>query len=385
MRPALGNRDIVELTELRRELHRAPEVSGEEKKTAARIVAELERLAPDRILTGLGGYGVAAVYDSGLPGPTVLFRCELDALPIQETGTPAHKSEVDGKGHLCGHDGHMSVLVGLGRWVSRNRPRKGRIVLLFQPAEEDGSGAAAVIADPEFDELSPDYAFAIHNFPGLPLGAGIIEAGVANCASRGMRIRLSGRTAHASQPETGISPAPALAELIPMLAAMGTGGNVSDPHFRLVTITHASMGAPAFGIAPGDCELWVTLRTQRDEAMDDLVRQAESAVQARASRYGLNAGISYHDIFAHCENDAEAVQILKTAARDAGIQEAQLELPMRASEDFGRFGHRAKAAMLLLGAGEDCPALHNPDYDFPDDLIAIGVNLFSNVATRLTG
>lgn len=385
MRPALDNRDIVELTELRRDLHRAPEISGEEKKTAARIVAELERLAPDRILTGLGGYGVAAVYDSGLPGPTVLFRCELDALPIQETGTPAHKSEVYGKGHLCGHDGHMSVLVGLGRWVSRNRPRKGRLVLMFQPAEEDGSGAAAVIADPKFDELAPDYAFAIHNFPGLPLGAGIVETGVANCASRGMRIRLNGRTAHASQPETGVSPAPALAELIPMLAGMGAGGNVSDPHFRLVTITHASMGAPAFGIAPGDCELWVTLRTQRDEAMDDLVRQAASAVQASASRFGLSADISYHDIFAHCENDAEAVQILKIAAKDAGIQEAQLELPMRASEDFGRFGHGAKAAMLFLGAGEDCPALHNPDYDFPDDLIAIGVNLFSNVATRLTG
>ena len=385
MRPALDNRDIVELTELRRDLHRAPEISGEEKKTAARIVAELERLAPDRVLTGLGGYGVAAVYDSGLPGPTVLFRCELDALPIQETGTPAHKSEVYGKGHLCGHDGHMSVLVGLGRWVSRNRPRKGRLVLMFQPAEEDGSGAAAVIADPKFDELAPDYAFAIHNFPGLPLGAGIVETGVANCASRGMRIRLNGRTAHASQPETGVSPAPALAELIPMLAGMGAGGNVSDPHFRLVTITHASMGAPAFGIAPGDCELWVTLRTQRDEAMDDLVRQAASAVQASASRFGLSADISYHDIFAHCENDAEAVQILKIAAKDAGIQEAQLELPMRASEDFGRFGHGAKAAMLFLGAGEDCPALHNPDYDFPDDLIAIGVNLFSSVATRLTG
>ena len=385
MRPVLGNRDIVELTDLRRDLHRAPEISGEEKKTAARILAELERLAPDRILTGLGGYGVAAIYDSGVPGPTVLFRCELDALPIQETGAPAHKSEVAGKGHLCGHDGHMSVLVGLGRWVSRNRPRQGRIVLMFQPAEEDGSGAAAVIADPKFDELAPDYAFAIHNFPGLPLGAGIVETGVANCASRGMRIRLNGRTAHASQPETGASPSPALAELIPTLAGMGAGGNVSDPHFRLVTITHASMGAPAFGIAPGNCELWVTLRTQRDEAMDDLVRQAESAVQASASRYGLSAGISYHDIFAHCENDTEAVQILKTAARDAGIQEAQLELPMRASEDFGRFGHGAKAAMLLLGAGEDCPALHNPDYDFPDDLIAIGVNLFSNVATRLTG
>lgn len=384
MKPALGNRDIVELTELRRQLHRLPEISGEEKETAARVVAELKQSAPDQVFTGLGGHGVAAIFDGGTIGPTVLFRCELDALPIRETGAVAHKSEIDGHGHLCGHDGHMSVLIGLARWLSRNRPSRGRVVLMFQPAEEDGSGAAAVIADPMFGKLAPDYAFAIHNFPGLPMGSGVVETGVSNCASRGMLIRLKGHTAHASQPESGNSPAPALAELIPMLTEMSEGMNVADPQFRLITVTHATLGSPAFGIAPGDCELWVTLRTQRDDAMDQLVAEAENAVRGSAARYQLAAEIEYHDVFAHCENNAEAVAILTAAAEEAGIPKAKLDLPMRASEDFGRFGQGAKSAMLFLGAGEGCPALHNSDYDFPDELIAIGVNLFSRVAARLT-
>lgn len=384
MRPALGNSDIVELIALRRDLHRQPEVSGEEEKTAERMVSELAPFGPDQVIAGLGGHGVAAVFDSGTAGPTVLFRCELDALPIFETGKVAHRSGIEGKGHLCGHDGHMSVLIGLARWLSRNRPKRGRVVLMFQPAEEDGSGAAAVMADPGFSKIAPDYAFAIHNYPGLPLGSGVVETGIANCASQGMRIRLQGRTAHASQPETGVSPAPALAELIPALTGLAAGNGVADPEFRLVTITHASLGEPAFGIAPGDGELWVTLRTQRDAAMADLVAQAEAAVQSSAVRYGLRAEVDYHDVFRHCENDAEAVAILKDAAFRAGILEASLDLPMRASEDFGRFGQGAKAAMLFLGAGENCAALHNPDYDFPDDLIAIGVNLFAAVATRLT-
>ena len=196
----LTNSDLTELTEFRRELHMRPELSGEEVETAGLIVTALAPLFPTRVLTGLGGHGVAAVFDSGADGPTVLFRAELDALPIQELSETPWVSQVEGKGHLCGHDGHMVMLLALGRLISRNPVAKGRVVLMFQPAEEDGSGARAVVADPAFKEIAPDWAFAIHVEPGRPLGFVATRAGLINCASQGLAITLTGKTAHAADP-----------------------------------------------------------------------------------------------------------------------------------------------------------------------------------------
>ena len=148
--------DLADLTAFRQELHRFPEVSRQEQATAARIVQALAPLQPDQLVTGLGGHGVAAVFNGLAEGPTVLFRAELDALPITELSDAAYRSTIPGKGHLCGHDGHMTLLIGLGRLIARKRPARGRVVLMFQPAEEDGSGAAAVVADPGFAALRPD-------------------------------------------------------------------------------------------------------------------------------------------------------------------------------------------------------------------------------------
>ncbi|ETD83389.1 amidohydrolase [Rhodobacter capsulatus] len=374
MRTRLSNSDVIALTAFRQALHRAPEVSGAEAGTARAVVAELTQSRPDRLLTGLGGHGVAAIWEGAEPGPTVLIRCELDALPILETGTVAHRSDVPGKAHLCGHDGHMAIVAGVARGLARQKPRRGRAVLLFQPAEEDGSGAAAVIADPAFAQIRPDLALSLHNYPGLALGHGVVRPGPANCASRGIRIRLTGRTAHAAQPETGLSPGPALAQLIARLPGLGKGGPVTDPAFSLVTVTHARLGEPAFGIAPAEAELWATLRTQTDAGMAALVAATEAAVAEAAE--GLGTSLSYHDIFTACTNAPEAVAVLRAALAAEAIPEGDTEVPMRASEDFGRFGALAPAAMLLLGAGEASPSLHNSDYDFPDSLIPVGAALF---------
>lgn len=380
----LTNSDISELTALRRALHRSPEISGEEAQTAARIMAELAPLAPTRILNGLGGHGVAAVFDSGTDGPTVLFRAELDALPIQEISDAPWRSQIDGKGHLCGHDGHMMFLLGLGRILSRRPVQRGRVVLMFQPAEEDGSGARAVVTDPAYSEIAPDYAFAIHNEPGRPFGHVSTRAGLINCASQGLTIRLTGKTAHAATPEDGRSPALALAELIPALEAIGRGGAVDD-HFRLVTITHLNMGAPSFGIAPGDAELFVTLRTGHDGPMAALAANARAMAEAAAMRHGLRVAFEVCDEFAASINDPEAVGIAERAMAAIGVSFGEDDLPMRASEDFGVFGWDAKAAMLCLGPGVEYAALHNPDYDFPDDLIPVGVRIFERIARDVLG
>lgn len=380
----LTSQDMEELTGFRHELHRNPEVSGNEARTADRVVEFLAPLEPDGILTGLGGHGVAIVFNGQQPGPTILFRAELDALPIEELGDPAWRSQVSGTGHLCGHDGHMTILAALARGLSRNRPERGRIVLMFQPAEETGAGAAAVIDDPLFAEIVPDLSFSLHNMPGLPVGHAAIREGVVNCASRGMRITLVGKTAHASMPETGISPALAVAHLIPALGTL-VSGDVHDADFAMTTITHVRIGEAAFGIAPGLAEIWVTLRTLTDATMARLCQQAEEMVRQTATAHGLATTIAYDDIFLHCENAPEAVAHLVQAFTQEGITFDERSLPMRGSEDFGRFGSVAPAAMFFPGSGEKHPSLHNPDYDFPDELIGIGARVFMRVARNILG
>jgi amidohydrolase len=376
--------DAAELVAFRKRLHERPELSDEEGSTAQAVVDFLAPTRPDRLIAGLGGHGVALAYEGREPGPTLMFRAELDALPIEELSDAPHRSGVSGRGHLCGHDGHMATLAALGFGFAGRRPRRGRAVLLFQPAEENGAGAARVINDPKFAAVRPDLVFAWHNMPGLPLGSASIAAGPAACASRGMRIVLSGRTAHASSPEQGLSPMRSLARLMPELTALGPGGALGQ-RYRLVTITHAELGERAFGIAPGRAELWATLRTLTDDSMDALVTEAQRLVGSTAAVEGLQLEIDYRDVFAHCENSPEAVARVVAALEAEGVGWGSQGQPMRASEDFGRFRAVAPTAMFFLGAGVEHPGLHNPDYDFPDALIGVGSGIMMRIARDALG
>ena len=380
----LSAQDLSELSAWRHKLHRAPELSGEEAETSREVVRFIAPTRPDRFIAGIGGHGVAAVYEGAAPGPTALFRAELDALPIEEASTFDHRSRNRGKAHLCGHDGHMAILAALARGLARERPKRGRAVLLFQPAEEDGSGAAAVIADPKYKKIRPDFCFALHNMPGLPLGHAALKEGPVACASRGMKIALAGRTAHASTPELGLSPTPAVAALMPELSQL-TRGHPNDCDFARVTVTHAEIGAKSFGVAPGRAEVWATLRTLTDLGMDRLCAEAEALARRVADGSNLALSITYADIFAHCDNVPEAVALLARALDAEGAPYDARGLPMLASEDFGQFGRSAPSAMVLLGAGETCPGLHAPDYDFPDALIAIGARVFMRTLREICG
>ena len=380
---SLTNHDIVELTAWRRHLHTMPEVSGEEVETAREVVRFLRETRPDAIVEGLGGTGVAVIYDSGLPGPSVMIRAELDALPIEELGEPEHKSHILGKSHMCGHDGHMATLAAVGRALGRERPKKGRAILLYQPAEENGAGAAAVIADEKFGALTPDYSLSLHNMPGVRFGHVWLKDGPANCASRGMKITLTGKTAHAAYPETGTSPVTAVATLMPALNALSIG-TVSEGNLVRATVTHAAIGEPTVGVAPGHGEIWVTLRTSTDDQMAALVEKAESMAREASEASGLKLDVEYQEVFGHCVNDAEASDILRAAMDAEGVSHEPGE-GFRASEDFGRFGAVSKSAMLFLGAGETHPAPHNPNYDFPDDLIPIGARIFLRAIRNTLG
>jgi amidohydrolase len=382
----LTQEELTHINAFRRELHRHPEVSGEEAETARRVREALLLAKPDRIVSNLGGHGVAAVYEGAIPGPTVMIRAELDGLPIEELSDLAYRSTVSGKGHLCGHDGHMSILMALATALGQKRPTKGRVVLLFQPAEENGAGAAAVLADPEFATLKPDMALSLHNFPGIPLGHVLLRDGPVNCASRGMKIELTGKTSHASCPEDGIAPTFAVARLLAALTDLGSHAPMGAD-FSLVTVTHARLGEPAFGISPGRAEIWATLRTLTDERMADLVQRAETLAGTEARAAGLQIEVSYEDIFRQCCNSPEAVDALRRALDDEGIshQSDSPLLPMKGSEDFGLFRTVAPSAMFFLGSGETHPQLHNPDYDFPEALIPIGARVFLRAITNILG
>ncbi|MBW3099165.1 amidohydrolase [Pseudohoeflea coraliihabitans] len=376
------------LVSLRRALHRRPELSGAEAETAAHIAAHLAGLDPDRLLTGLGGHGVAAIFAASgaaaREGPTLLFRCELDGLPITEISDFDWRSERIGKGHLCGHDGHMAILCGLAAHFAAQRPARGRVILLFQPAEETGAGAADVLADPRFSEIKPDFAFALHNLPGLPLHAVGIRPGPFTFASEGLAIRLTGRTAHAAQPEQGCSPGQTLATLMQVLPELPR--TLGHPEGQsLITLSHARLGEAAFGIAPGDAEIWLTIRAINDALQSQLLTAAEARARQAASAAGLGLHITRHENFAAGHNDPAASAIIEAAVDNLALQRATIDAPFRWSEDFGRFGAAAPSALFVLGAGEDHPGLHNPDYDFPDALLVSGVAMFSDIARQLCG
>lgn len=373
---------MAQLTTLRHDLHKIPEVSGKEEKTSDLIVEFLKSFSPDDLLTGLGGYGVAAVYLGMAKGPTVLIRCELDGLPIPEETGAAYTSLHPGQGHLCGHDGHMVMVAALAQTLSETRPQRGRVVLLFQPAEETGKGAAAVIADPQFKSIEPDYSFALHNYPGLRAGQLALCAGPSNCASRGMRIHLTGKTSHAAAPQDGVSPAGAMSDLMSDLVGLGQGGPLGAD-YALVTLTHARLGERTFGIAPGEAEVWVTLRTVTNERMAALVSSAEEMTHRICAKAGLACRLSYDDVFDACTNHPEASAVLSKAAKTAGYAMELWPTPQPWSEDFGQFAKVSKAAMFWLGAGLEMPQLHNPDYDFPDQIIPVGVAVFSNAINSL--
>ena len=380
--PVLTQEQITALVDLRHALHRRPELSGHESETANRMAKELTVLGADRIWSDLGGYGVAAEFKGAQDGPTVLLRCELDGLPIHEVSDISYRSETDGTGHLCGHDGHMVSMLGVAMWLAQ-RPARGRVILLFQPAEETGAGAKAVIEDPRWLEIRPDFAFAYHNVPGRPLGEIGLRPGPGNCASRGMQILLEGKSSHAAAPEDGLSPSAAMAALMQALPELSTG-EIGDNTFALSTLTHAKLGEPTYGIAPGHGELRVTLRCMTDERMEALVSDAKALVATHTADLAIK--VLWHDIFLSVTNDAEATDIARRVASRQRHVRYDMPTPMRWSEDFGRFGgDGAKAALLYIGSGETHPQLHNPDYDFPDALIPLVTDLFSGIIADILG
>ena len=366
-----------ELVELRRYIHSFPEVSGKEVNTARTIKGFLEKYPPDEMIEGIGGEGVLLRYDGEDDGPGVLFRAELDALPIQEKTGLSYASSRQGNAHLCGHDGHMSILIGLARSFSEDRPKSGTAWLIFQPAEETGEGAKQVLQDQKFD-IQPDFVFALHNLPGYPLGKVLYRDGSFTMAVHTVTLRINGHTSHAAEPELGRSPVPVIREMLDFAGSM-ENRNVSDDGFQLFTPVHVQVAEKAFGTSPGVGEISITIRCRSNERMQDLEVKTEQMAKSLADKHNVEVDIEWSEHFAACENDRSAVEHLKNAVDKARVEMEAIDNPFRWGEDFGLFTKAFKGCLFGLGSGKDQPSLHHPKYDFPDELINPGVELFMSI------
>jgi amidohydrolase len=310
-----------------------------------------------------------------------MIRSELDALPIEEKNTHDWISKYPEKAHLCGHDGHMVILAGLAKYLYENPPQKGKVVLMYQPEEETGTGALKMLVDPKFIALNPDYIFALHNLPGMSMGEIQCRKNVFAAASVGLIIRLMGKTSHAAEPEKGNSPALAMSLIIQMLESLLE--NIKTEDFSLLTPVHAKLGERAFGTTPGYAEIMATLRAYQN---NDLLTIKEAAVQkARsiAELYNLKIEFEWVEEFSSTVNHPLAVDIIEKAAVENQFRYKEMQYPNKWSEDFGYFLQKYSGALFTIGAGENMSKLHNPDYDFPDELIPIGMKMFKSILCQI--
>ncbi|WPP50533.1 amidohydrolase [Catalinimonas niigatensis] len=375
---------LQKVVPLRHELHQHPELSGLEINTAETILNFLESSQPDKVHKNVGGHGLIFTYDSGQTGPHLMFRAELDGLRIQENNQIPHRSRFPKRGHLCGHDGHMSIIAGLGHYFGKQKPAKGKVSLLFQPAEETGEGGLQVVQSQAWQENQPDYLFALHNLPGFPAKKVLVKPGIFAAASQGLTATLKGTTSHAARPEQAKSPALALSQIIQELLDFRSANLVYED-FVLLTIVHALLGTPSFGITPGHAELRVTLRSFRNEDMSQLQHWVEEVIVKRANTAGLKHDFQYSEVFPATINHPEAYQILRNAINTLEIDNLILDTPFRWSEDFGYYTRDCKTCFFGLGAGENKPDLHHENYDFPDEIITTGLQVFSAIAKQMLG
>lgn len=355
------------MSELRRHVHGLAEPSGREQRTAAFLAELLASCNPALLLSGMGGHGLAAEFRGGAPGPRLGLRAELDAVACGQ-----------GARHVCGHDGHLALLAGVALHLAQRPLTRGSLVLILQPAEETGQGAAAFLADRRWSQIAPDMVFALHNLPGLPLGALAARSGVMNLASVGLGARLRGAASHAAQPAEGLSPAPALTGLLARLPGLAGEG-------ELITLTHARLGEESFGVSPGEALLCATLRAPGDRSLSALRDRAARLVADLSAQNGLMHSLTWPEPFTVTRNHPVAVDALRRAAAALCLDFVEPEEPYPWSEDFGCFTAAAPGALFCLGAGESCPALHSADYVFPDQLLARGLDLWLEVISQVMG
>ncbi len=366
----------------RHALHRKPELGFREQGTAAFVTTQLEALGLT-VHSGIGGTGLVASLRCG-DGPGVIgLRADMDALAMTETGTPAHASEHPGCMHGCGHDGHMAMVLGAAALLTERRDFNGTVRFIFQPAEEHGRGAKAMMADGLFERFPVDAIFGLHNMPGLPLGHFAGRAGGIMAAEDNFEIRITGRGGHAARPHMGVDPLVVAAQIILGLQTI-VSRSVDPSATAVVSCTEIESDGIRNAI-PTTVVLKGDTRSYDPSVQALLEARMRSLCEGIAAAQGASVTVSYTHEFAPTVNWAEqTAQALRAAEAVVGGDKVDRAVaPMMISEDFGAFLEAVPGAFLFLGAGEDALPLHNSAYDFNDALLPLGAEYFATLARQL--
>lgn len=381
---------LEKITELRHELHRYPELSMQERETKRRLMEFIERetklevvdlgkwfyaLCPGRksLQRGLSGITPEPALSSA-----IAFRADFDALPIGEDSGLSYASLNPGVSHRCGHDGHSAALAGLALELTPGEYVQD-IYLIFQHGEEIGGGGAECAS--LVREKGIGHVFAFHNWSGFPERCILVREGITQCASKGFTVFFTGKTAHASQPEDGINPARAVSELVLLMEK--TAGMPDYEALVMVTVVEVSVGSRNFGIAASKGSVSATLRAGYDTDMKKLEGRIRDAAERLAARDGLSVEYSECDVFPDTVNGASSAELVRRAAKAAGLAVQELEEPFRASEDFGYYLKECSGAMFYIGNGVQYPQIHTVTYDFNDRILETAVEMFEQIL-RLT-
>lgn len=372
----LISNQLEELITARKHLHKHPELSGNEYKTQEFIIQYLKDLSSAQ-LKKIGGTGVLVSFENSSQ-ENILIRVDIDALPIQEINDFDHRSVIKGCSHKCGHDGHTVIGLGLCHILHEKPIESLNVHVLFQPAEENGKGAEAVIKDELFSDLNFDMVFALHNLPGFKQDQIAVKEDSFTPAVRSLILKMQGKTAHAAEPEKGTNPSLALAQLM-QLAQEFTVNEPESDDFFLAGCIYAELGEKAYGISAGEAELHLTFRAWTSELMINKSMDYLLRAQEICEEFGLKTNYEWLEEFHANQNHPDAVSVIKAAAVRNELTVKQLVRPFRWGEDFGLFTQKFKGAMFGIGAGKNIPALHNPDYDFPDEIITTGIKMFYRI------
>ena len=378
--------------EWRQDFHRHPEVAFEEKRTAGLVAERLRSFGCDQVVEGLGGTGVVGViHGRGGEGASwdaskaVLFRADMDALPMPEANSFDHASQHPGKMHGCGHDGHTTMLLAAAQYLAETRAFDGAVVLCFQPAEEKGGGAGVMIEQGLLDRFPCREAYALHNLPGLPIGAFQAVAGPITAAAWDIEVIFKGYGGHAAHPEQASDTIVAAAQFV--TAAQAIPARSVNPVTAVVVSFTAINGGDAFNVLPEEVRLKGTVRCFNTETglavVERLHALAAGLSQANGAVMPVSITIDVDPVAypATVNTPAETDFARSVAAEIAGVENVLEARPEMGAEDFSYFLERMPGSFLYIGNGDSAP-LHNPGYDFDDRATAYGAAFFARLAER---
>ncbi len=367
-----------EMTAWRHAFHQHPELGFEEKLTANKVSELLQSFGVE-VHSGLGGTGVVGILKRGSSNRSIGIRADMDALPIQETNTFSYASKVASTMHACGHDGHTSMLLGAAKVLAEQGEFDGTAVFIFQPNEENGLGAPAMLRDGLFDRFDANEVFGMHNIPGMPVGSFATRAGPITASESLFEIVINAKGGHAALPHMGVDAITVGAEIISSLQTIVS--RKLDPSLNgVVSVTEFSTDGKR-NVLPGRAVLSGDARALTPEINQQIEAMMRQIVDGICMAHGVNAEVSYDTIFPAVINDPEASKAAVAAASaivDSSVVDGDC-VPKLFSEDFAHFAKARSGCFVLMGnglQGSHARPLHSADYDFNDEGLRFGASLW---------